>query len=121
MRTIRPEPPFEVEEELRFHLEMLERKYTQQGMTPAEAKSAALTRFGNLERIKKQCINIRGRSSLLRRVLKLASILIALSGLAIHFLGPDYKVVRIGHVLIMIAISHRLLLYVREHPERSSN
>jgi hypothetical protein len=121
MRIIRREPAFEVEEELQFHLEMLERKYSQQGMAAAEAKTAALRRFGNLEKIKKQCVNIRSRNSLLRRVLKASAILIALIGLAIHFLGPDYRVVRIGHVLIMIAISGRLLLYVREHPERSSN
>jgi hypothetical protein len=121
MRNIRPEPAFEVEEELQFHLEMLERKYIQQGMSAAEAKTAALRRFGDLERIKKRCVNIRSRNSLLRRVLKVSSVLIALTGLAIHFLGSDYKIVRIGTMLIMIAISGRLLLYVRDNPERSSN
>ena len=121
MRNIRPEPAFEVEEELQFHLEMLERKYTQQGMPVAEAKTAALRRFGNLERIKKRCVNIRSRNSLFRRILKASSILIALTGLAIRFLGSDYKIARIGAMLIMIAISGRLLLYVGDNPERSSN
>jgi|SRR6185369_16298098 len=104
---------FEVEEELQFHLEMLERKYTQQGMSPTAAKTAASRRFGNLKRIKKQCVNIRSRNSLLLRVLKMSSILIALAGLSIHFLTSDYKIARIGTMLIMIAVTGRLLLYVR--------
>jgi len=113
MRIIHPEPAFEVEEELQFHLEMLERKYTQQGMSAAEAKAAALRRFGNLERVKKQCVDIRRRNSLLRRAFKMSSILFALAGLSIHFLSSDYKIARIGTMLIMIAITGRLLLYVR--------
>jgi len=101
----------EVEEELQFHIDMLERKYAQQGMPDAHAK--ALQRFGNIERVKKQCVNISLRNSLLRRVLKTSSILIALTGLAIYILNSDYKVGRIGTMLITIAVSGRLLIYVR--------
>lgn len=39
----------DVEEELHFHIDMLERKYTQQGMPALEARAAASRRFGNLE------------------------------------------------------------------------
>jgi hypothetical protein len=113
MRPNRKKTAFEVEEELQFHIEMLERKYAQQGMSDAHAKAAALKRFGNTERIKKQCVDISRRHSLLRRILKIFSILIALTGLAIHTLSSDYKVAHIGGVLIMIAVSGRLLLYVR--------
>lgn len=111
--ALRKQTASEVEEELQFHIDMLERKYAQQGMSGAHAKAAALKRFGNLERVKKQCVNISRRNSLLRRVLKLSSIFIALTGLAIHTLSSDYKVARIGTVLIMIAVSGRLLVYVR--------
>ena len=104
---------FEVEEELQFHIEMLERKYAQRGMSAAEAKAAAVKRFGNFERIKKQCVHITRRNSLLRRILKTSSILVALTGLSIHILSTDYKIARIGQVLIMIAILGRLLLFVR--------
>ena len=104
---------FEVEDELQFHIEMLERKYVQDGMSAAAARAAALRRFGSLERHMKQCVEIRSRNSLLRRVLKTSLILLGLTGLAIHILSPDFKVDRIGHILIMIAISGRLLLYVR--------
>jgi hypothetical protein len=104
----------EVDEELQFHVEMLEHKFTQQGMPAAEARAAALRRFGNLETIKRQCVSISRRNSVLRRVLKTSSILLALIGVSIHILGSfDYKVARIGDVLIMIAVLGRLLLYVR--------
>jgi len=102
-----------VQEELQFHIEMLERKYTRQGMPVVEARAAALRRFGNLETVMRQCVTIRKRSSSLQRVLKISLIFIALAGLAIHMLSSDYKVGRIGSVLIMIAIAGRLLLYVR--------
>ena len=111
IRPTRRKTAFEVEEELQFHIEMLERKYAQQGMPGA--KAAALKRFGNLERVKKQCVDIRRRSSLLRRVLNTTSILITLTGLAIHTLSSDYKVARIGTMLVTIAVSGRLLVYVR--------
>ena len=103
----------EVDEELRFHIEMLECKYAQQGLSHTQAKAAALKRFGNLEKVRKQCVNISRRSGLLRRTLKTASILTALAGLAIHILSSDYKVARIGTMLITIAVSGRLLIYVR--------
>ena len=110
----------DVEEELQFHIEMLELKYAQQGMSTTQAQAAALRRFGNLETVKRHCVTIRKRSSLLRRVLKTSSILIALTGLAIHMLSSDYRVGRIGSVLVMIAIASRLLLYVHGLTPRNS-
>lgn len=104
---------FEVEEELQFHIEMLEQKYTQLGMSDAHAKTAALKRFGNFQRIRNECVKITWRNSLLRRLLKTSSILMALMGLALHILSWDYRVDRVGTMLITIAISIRLLLYVR--------
>jgi hypothetical protein len=103
----------DVEEELRFHIEMLECKYIQHGMSAAEAKSAALRRFGKLERIRKQCVDIRSRNSFVRRLLKTSTILIALTGLSIRILSPDVKIEHIGDTLVMIAVFGRLLLYVR--------
>jgi hypothetical protein len=82
-------------------------------MSAAAAKAAALRRFGSLERAMKQCVNIRSRNSLLRRVLKTSLILIGLIGLSLRMLGSDLNIHHIGDILIMIAISGRLLLYVR--------
>lgn len=104
---------FEVEDELQFHIEMLERKYVQDGMSTAAAKAAALRRFGSLERAMKQCVNIRSRNSLLRRILKMSLIILGLTGLTIRIFSSDFHVGRIGDVLIMIAVAGRLLLYVR--------
>lgn len=104
---------FEVEDELQFHIEMLERKYVQEGMSAAAAKAAALRRFGSLEKAMKQCVDIRSRNSLLRRVLKTSLILLGLTGLSIRILSSQLTVDRMGSVLIMIAIAGRLLLYVR--------
>jgi len=113
-RHNRQQTALEVEDELLFHVEMLERKYVQQGMSAAEAKRAALRRFGDLERYKRQCVHIsRRRSSVLRRTLKVLLFLIGLAGLSIRILNVDYKISRVGVMLIAIAISGRLLLYVR--------
>jgi hypothetical protein len=109
----RQKTAFAVQEELQFHIDMLERKYIQSGMSAAQAKAAAVKRFGNFDKIKRQCVDISRRNSLLRRILKISSVLIALTGLAIHTLTGDYKVARIGSMLIMIAVFSRLLLYVR--------
>jgi putative ABC transport system permease protein len=52
----------DIEEELRFHLEMRTKDNVERGMTLAEAGQDALTRFGNLDRIEKQSREIRGIS-----------------------------------------------------------
>ena len=109
----RQKTAMEVQEELRFHIDMLERKYTEHGLSATHAKAAALRRFGNLETVKKQCLDISRRNSLLRRVLKTSSILIALTGLSIRILSSDLETAHIGDILIMISVLGRLLLYVR--------
>jgi hypothetical protein len=103
----------DVDEELRFHVEMLQQKYARHGMSPVDAKAAAQKRFGNFERVKNQCVKISRRSSPLHLVLKISSILLAFTGLLIFLLNSDYKVARIGTLLIVIAILGRVLLYVR--------
>ena len=104
---------FEVEDELQFHIEMLERKYIQDGMSAAAAKAAALRRFGSLERAMKQCVDIRSRNSLIRRILKPSLIILGLTGLSLRILSSTVNVDHLGDVLIMIAIAGRLFLYVR--------
>ena len=104
---------FEIEDELHFHIEMLERKYVQDGMSAAAAKAAALRRFGSLEKAMKQCLDIRSRNSLRRRVLKASLIILGLIGLSIRILSTERNLDHMGDLLIMIAIAGRLLLYVR--------
>jgi hypothetical protein len=118
-RPNRNEIALEVEDELCFHVEMLERKYLEQGMSPAEAKGAALRRFGDLEKYKRQCEQISRRNRGLRRVLKTLLILLGLGGLIIRLLSSDVHFDHLGDVLIMIAVAGRLLLYVRGLPPRN--
>lgn len=112
-RLLKQKIACDVEDELRFHVEMLQQKYTRHGMSPADAKAAAQKRFGNVERVKNQCVQIRRRSSPLQHVMKSSSFLLAFTGLLINILNSDYKVERIGTLLIVIAVLGRVLLYVR--------
>jgi hypothetical protein len=49
----------EVETELRFHIEMRTRANVEQGMSPDDARRAAVQSFGNFERVKTDCCEIR--------------------------------------------------------------
>ena len=111
--TNRKQVVFDVEDELHFHIEMLERKYVQDGMPPAAAKAAALRRFGSLEKAMKQCVDIRSRNSLRRRIIKASLIILGLTGLSIRILSSEVNFDHMGNIMIMIAIAGRLLLYVR--------
>ena len=103
----------EVEEEFRFHLDELTRDNLQQDMSLAEAKGAALSRFGDVEQFKDQCVEISKRRSPLNRVLKGLSLLIFLAGVLLRVFNTEVHVVQVGNLLIFIAILSRLLLYLR--------
>ena len=109
----RKEIELEVEEELHLHVELLQREYMQRGMSPEEARTATLKRFGNFDRVKNECLAICRRSHPLQRAFKIFLILLAVTGLIIRITSTDYYVARIGPILITIAIAGRLLLYVR--------
>lgn len=49
----------EVETELRFHIEMRTQANVEQGMTPDDARRAAQQSFGDFERVKNDCCEIR--------------------------------------------------------------
>ena len=46
-----PDPDADVEDEIRFHLEMRTRDFERRGLPPEEARRAALARFGDIERV----------------------------------------------------------------------
>jgi Flp pilus assembly protein TadB len=103
----------EVEEELRFHIDLLLHENIQRGMSAEDAQAATLKRFGNLDRFKNECVEICKRSSPLQRALKIFLILLALTGVIVKIVSTDFHIARIGGVLIMVAVAARLLLYVR--------
>ena len=103
----------EVEEELRFHLDLLTDEHCRQGTPPDEARIKAEERFGNFEQIRDQCVEISMRNGLQTRALKCLLILIFLTGVLVHILATEYHVTRIGNLLMMIGLLGRLLVYVR--------
>jgi len=103
----------EVEEKLRLHIDLLQRENIKRGMSPEEARSASLKRFGNVDRVKNECVEICRRSRPLQRAFKVCLILLTLIGLIVRIVGTDRHVAHIGVTLIAIAVAGRLLLYVR--------
>ena len=103
----------EVEEELQLHIDFVLRENIQRGMSPEEAQTATLKRFGNVDRVKNECVEICRRSSPLQRASKIFLILLALTGLIVRLSSTDFHVARIGGMFIMVAVTARLLLYVR--------
>jgi len=49
----------EVDEEITAHLELQTRRYIERGMTEAEARAAALARFGDINTVRDECQDIR--------------------------------------------------------------
>ncbi|MQA91862.1 MAG: hypothetical protein GEU90_16845 [Gemmatimonas sp.] len=54
----RRSPALEVEEELAFHLEERVSEFVPAGMSPEEARTAALERLGNLEGVRRECAGL---------------------------------------------------------------
>jgi hypothetical protein len=103
----------EVEEELRFHLELLTEQHLQHADTLVEARASALRRFGNVEQVKDQCVEISKRNRAFTRALKSFFILIFLAGIFVRIFGTELHVDRVGQMLIAIGVMGRLFLYVR--------
>src|SRR6185436_7015 len=96
--------------------DLLLRENIKRGMSPEEARSATLKRFGNVDRVRNECVEICRRSRPLQRALKICLILVVLIGLIVRIASTDFHVARIGDTLIMVAVAARLLLYVRGLP-----
>lgn len=103
----------EVEEELRFHLELLTEQHLQHADSLVEARASALRRFGNVEQVKDQCVEISKRKRPFTRALKSFLILTFLAGIFVRIVGTELHVVRVGVMLIAVAVMGRLFLYVR--------
>jgi hypothetical protein len=103
----------EVEEELRFHLDLLTEQQLQHADTLSEARASALKRFGDIEQVKDECVEISKRNRPLTRALKSFMILTFLTGISIRIFATEFHVDRVGQLLIAVAVLGQLLLYVR--------
>ena len=82
-------------------------------MSLAEAKDAALKRFGNVEQIKDQCVEISRSNRPLIRALKSFLILVFLVGVLVRVFSTELHVHHLGDILIAVAVLGRLFFYVR--------
>jgi len=103
----------EIEEEFAFHLELLTQEHLQQDLSLAEAKDAALRRFGNVELIKGQCLVITRRSHPLMTVVKSLLVGLFFVGVLVRINSTERNIAHLGDLLIAVPILCRLLLHVR--------
>ena len=107
----------EVETELRFHIEMRTRANVEQGMSPDEAQRAALQSFGDFERVRNNCCEIRRSLPFDSTLLRMGShITIAVvAGLAALWAVnvPHHDFTGVMRQLIAIAVLTYLLVVVR--------
>ncbi|HVQ39707.1 MAG TPA: permease prefix domain 1-containing protein [Pyrinomonadaceae bacterium] len=103
----------QVEDELRFHLELLTEHHLEKNMPLPEAQDATLKRFGNVEQIKEHCVEISRNNRPIIRALKFLLVLLFLGGVSIRIFSPELHLTRVGDVLIMVAVLGRLFFYVR--------
>lgn len=103
----------EIDEELRFHLDLLTDEHCRLDIPFAEARDAALRRFGNVEQIKNECVEISRRRHPAVRLLKSFLLLVFLAGVLVRVFSPEYHLTRVGDVLMAVGVLGRLWLYVR--------
>ena len=107
----------EVEMELRFHIQMRTRANIKSGMTPEDAETAAVQSFGDFERVKNSCCEIRRSLPFDSMALKMGlHITIAiLAGLAALWAVnvPHHNFTGVMRQLIAIAVLAYLFIVVR--------
>jgi hypothetical protein len=103
----------EIEEELRFHLDLLTDEHCRHELDLDAARAAARQQFGDVEQIRDQCVEISMRNSPLTRALKSGLILVFLIGTVVKFLSTEFHVTRVGVMLMTLGLLGRLFLYVR--------
>jgi Flp pilus assembly protein TadB len=107
----------EVETELRIHIEMRTRANVEQGMSPDEARRAALQSFGDFEQVRDNCCEIRRSlpfdSTPLRMGLHIS--IAVLAGLAALWAVnvPHHNLTGVMRQLIAIAVLTYLFIVVR--------
>src|SRR5688572_10710428 len=86
----------EIDEELRFHLDLLTQSYLQQDMSAEEAKAAAARRFGDVERVKDHCLAISRRADPLLVALRTLLLLMLLAGVVVSILSTEPNTRNLG-------------------------
>lgn len=110
----------EIDEELRFHIEMRARDNTAAGMSTEDAVADAMRRFGDFDQVRAVCEEI--RKERLAGVMKIAKGLIWIMfgcGLMLKLAANVDGLRVVGHFMILISVLWRLLIHLREmQPDR---
>lgn len=103
----------QVEEELRFHCELLTEQYRESGLSEAAAKAAMARRFGDVERVRVECVKISRRNRPVVKLLKLLLLLSFISGVWLRTRGWAIQFTQMGDLLMATGVLGQLLLYVK--------
>jgi hypothetical protein len=103
----------EIEEELQFHLDLLTAEHCRQDMTWDEARARAIKSFGNVEKIRDQCVRIARRSHPVVVALKWFLGFVFVTGVLVRVFSPEFHITRVGNILMAVGALSRLLLYLR--------
>ena len=113
LRTTKDSVESEVEEEFRFHIDMQTYNYEDRGISPEQSRAMAEARFGDLQKIKTECVRISLGSTVLTWVLNSVFLLSLVVGLFLRVLIPEMHVNRVGDVMMMIGGLGILLVYAK--------
>jgi hypothetical protein len=111
----------QVDEELRFHIDMQTIDYQQRGLSHDESRAKAKVRFGDVERIKKECIRIGSGKTVLIWILNSVFMFCLTMGLLLRAFVPEMHVNRVGDVMMMIGGLGILLVYAKQAGARVLN
>ncbi len=98
----------EIEEELQFHISLRSQEYVDSGKSDADAHKLAAQRFGNLQQVKAECVQIARRNRLFVRLTKPLLVVMVIAGIFIHAASTERDVRHMGDILIAIAILMRM-------------
>jgi hypothetical protein len=105
----------EIEDELRFHIEMRASDNIAAGMSPEDAVADAMRRFGDFERIRSVCEDVRKeRLAGVMKVLKGSAWVLLGCGLMLKMSSNILSFQNVGEFLILISLLWRLLIHLRE-------
>ena len=103
----------DVDDELRFHLEMRAKEYENRGVARDKSELMAKQRFGNIQKVRSECIQISARRSFLTWVLNMMFLTNLILGLALRVFVPQTQIRRVGDVMMMIGGLGILLVYAK--------
>jgi hypothetical protein len=103
----------QVEEELRFHCEMLMEQYQEGGLSEEAARAATARRFGEVEPVRAECVKISRRNRPVVKLLKLLLFVSFITGVWLRTRGWAIQFTQMGDLLLATGVLGQLLLYVK--------